>query len=122
MAVGFLDRRAGFAQFSEARIRDPAALSLAAKIRFEINPKDEYPRNFTGHLKATLKDGSVREYRQPFMRGGAHAPLSTRDVEAKFFENALYGGWDRRLAERLLEISRDLFSASRLDVLEQFRM
>ena len=36
-----------------------------------INPADEYPRNFSGHLRATLRDGSTREYRQPHMRGGA---------------------------------------------------
>ena len=76
MAVGFFDRKAGFAQFTEARIHDPAVLALAAKIRYAINPDDEYPRNFTGHLRATLTDGSQREFRQPYMRGGAHAPLS----------------------------------------------
>ena len=59
MAVGFLDRRAGFAQFTESRIDDPAVLALAAKIRYSVNPHDEYPRNFTGHLRATLKDGSA---------------------------------------------------------------
>lgn len=121
MAVGFLDRAAGFAQFTEERIRDPAALALAGKIRFVINPDDEYPRNFTGHLRATLDDGSVREYRQPHMRGGAHAPLSTADIESKFFDNAAYGGWDRATATRLLEASCGLFAASSLALLEPFR-
>ena len=76
MAVGFTDRKAGFAQFTEQRVHDAAVLELASKIRYRINPDDEYPRNFTGHLRATLRDGSEREFRQPYMRGGAHAPLT----------------------------------------------
>ena len=62
MAVAFFDRRVGFAQFAADRLTDPAVLGLAGKIRYVIDPHNEYPRNFTGHLRATLKDGSVREY------------------------------------------------------------
>ena len=121
MAVGFLDRDAGLAQFSEAHIHDPAVLDLAARIRYQINPNDEYPRNFTGHLRATLKDGSRREFRQPHLRGGAHEPLSEAELEKKFMSNALYGGWSSALAERLIHCSRDLFSLARLDPLTEFR-
>jgi 2-methylcitrate dehydratase PrpD len=122
MAVGFLDRKVGLAQFSEARIHDPAVLALAARIRYAINPNDEYPRNFAGHLRATLKDGSQREFRQPYLRGGAHAPLSASELETKFMDNALYGGWSRASAERLQGLSRDLFALPRLDVLTEFRL
>ena len=121
MAVGFLDGTVGLAQFSEARIHDRAALALAAKIRYEINPRDEYPRKFTGHLRATLADGTVREFRQPFMRGGADAPLPPGEIEAKFMENAQYGGWQAAQAERLLLATRSLFTRPSLDVLEEFR-
>ena len=121
MAVGFFDRRAGFAQFTEARIRDAAVLALAGKIRYVVNPADEYPRNFTGHLRATLTDGSVREIRQPFMRGGAQAPMPTDEVEAKFADNALYGGWDRRRAESFLAMSRTLHGAADLGALKDYR-
>jgi 2-methylcitrate dehydratase PrpD len=78
MAVGFIDRKAGFAQFTGDRVDDPAVLALASKIRYIINPDDEYPRNFAGHLRATLRDGSERELRQPHMRGGAHARFRRR--------------------------------------------
>src|SRR4029434_6137153 len=50
MAVGFIDRQAGCEQFTHDRIRDPRVLALASKIRYQINPADEYPKNFTGHL------------------------------------------------------------------------
>ncbi len=121
MAVGFLDRAAGLSQFSEAHIHNPAVLDLAARIRYQINPNDEYPRNFTGHLRATLKDGSRREFRQPHLRGGAHEPLSEAELEKKFMSNALHGGWSSALAERLIHCSRDLFSLTRLDPLTEFR-
>ncbi len=121
MAVGFLDGRAGFAQFTADRIQDPTVLGLATKIRYTINPHDEYPRNFTGHLRATLNDGSQREFRQPYMRGGAHAPLPTAELESKFRDNARFGGWSHTIAERLLRVSADLFSQPRLDGLAEFR-
>ena len=112
MAVGFVDGRAGFAQFTEERIHDAAVLAMSGKIRYAINPDDSYPKNFTGHLRATLRDGSQREFRQPFMRGGMHAPLSNAELQAKFVDNALYGGWTRETAERLLAAATDLFSQS----------
>lgn len=121
MAVGFFDHRAGFAQFTEARIRDEAVLRLASKIRYVINPHDEYPRNFTGHLHATLKDGSVHEFRQPHMRGGAHAPMAMVEFETKFLDNALYGGWNRETADRFAQMSRTLFSHPRLTSVQEFR-
>ena len=35
--------------------------------------------------------------------------------------NALHGGWNRALAERLTLLSRDVFSLPRLDALMEFR-
>jgi 2-methylcitrate dehydratase PrpD len=102
MAVGFFDRAAGFEQFTAARIADPAVLGLAAKIRYEIDPANPYPREFTGHLRATLDDGSQLEFEQPHLRGGTHDPLSDDQLTAKFLANAGYGGWSREKAEAAL--------------------
>ena len=121
MAVGFFDRAAGFAQFSEARLADPAVINLASRIRYVIDPDNEYPRNFTGHLRATLRDAQVIELRQNHMRGGARNPLSDREIEAKFFENALYGGWDRERAEQLRTWTYSVLSARDLGELHMFR-
>jgi 2-methylcitrate dehydratase PrpD len=93
MAVGFFDRRAGFGQFTEARVRDEQVLGLAAKISYVIDPDNEYPKNFTGHLRATLRDGRVVEFDQPHMRGGARDPLPAAELQAKFVDNLIYGGW-----------------------------
>jgi 2-methylcitrate dehydratase PrpD len=121
MAVGFFDRRAGFAQFTESRVNDPTVLALASKIRYSVNPHDEYPRNFTGHLRATLKDGSQREVRRPHMRGGIHAPLSSEELDAKFLDNVVYGGWSREQGERFRDLARNVFSHHTLDALMEFR-
>lgn len=120
MAAGFFDRRAGFAQFTDSRIQDASVLALASKIRYSINPRDEYPKNFTGHLRATLTDGRSREVRRPFMRGGVHAPLSDAELEAKFMDNVLYGGWTREQGEQLQQHLRGLTAQPAL-ALEELR-
>jgi 2-methylcitrate dehydratase PrpD len=121
MAVGFLDGKAGLAQFTEARIQDPEVLAFASKIRYTIDPANEYPRKFTGHLRATLIDGGAREFRQPHMRGGAEAPLPAAELETKFMDNALYGGWTTGEAERFLRASRVIFKERSLDIMKDFR-
>jgi 2-methylcitrate dehydratase PrpD len=121
MSAGFFDGKAGLAQFTEARIADPEVLALASKIRYTIDPANPYPRKFTGHLRATLADGTAREYRQPHMRGGAEAPLPAAELEGKFMDNAIYGGWTADRAERLLGASRTIFQGRSLDVMRDFR-
>ena len=55
------------------------------------------------------------------MRGGIHAPLSSAELDAKFLDNALYGGWSREQGERFRDLSRNVFSHSALDALTEFR-
>lgn len=121
VAVGFIDRQAGLGQFTEARIQDPAVLRLASRISYEIDPEDEYPRNYTGHVVVRLRDGTVREARQPHMRGGVKEPMSRDELKAKFLANALHGGWDEARAQRLAEYCDGLFEATDLSGLAQFR-
>jgi 2-methylcitrate dehydratase PrpD len=121
MAVGFFDGRAGFAQFTDERIADRAVLELASKIRYRIDPADEYPRNFSGHLRATLRDGSIREYRQPHMRGGAREPLGDDEVRTKFLDNAVHGGMSRDAAAGLLHATERLLTQPILASLLELR-
>lgn len=121
MAVGFFDRRAGFGQFTEARIHDPAVLALTRKIRYQIDEHNEYPKKFTGHLRATMVDGAVHELRQDYMRGGAHAPLSEVELEGKFLDNALYGGWTQTQAERARDWTRRAFEPDGLGEIATYR-
>lgn len=102
IAVGFLDGRAGLAQFTDERAADPDTRALAAKVSFVVDPGNPYPRAFTGHIRATLKDGSVRVVKRDNMRGGAHAPLSAGEITAKFRDNVRFGGWSHTRADAVV--------------------
>src|SRR5215468_9503145 len=93
IAVGFVRGNVGLGDFTDAAVKDPAVLAIAAKVRYVIDPDNPYPNNFTGHIRAVMRDGSVIEERQPHLRGGAHEPLTHQDIEDKFTLNARYGGW-----------------------------
>ena len=121
MAVGFLDGKAGFEQFTAERVANERVLALASKIRYRINAADEYPRNFTGHLRARLRNGATRQCRQPHMRGGVHAPLTDAELDTKFMDNARYGGWTPQRATQMLGLIRGLFDVGRLDMLTDLR-
>ena len=109
VAAAIVRRNIGLDDFTDAAVRDPAVLSLAAKVRYRIDPANPYPNAFTGHIRATLSDGSVIEERQPHMRGGVHEPLTRADIEEKFVLNAQHGGWDKQQTEAALKLAGRLY-------------
>jgi 2-methylcitrate dehydratase PrpD len=109
IAAGFVRGNVGLGDFSDAAVRDLAVLTLAAKVRYQIDPQNPYPKNFTGHIRATLRDGSVVEERQPYMRGGAQEPLTRADIQDKFLLNVTHGGWTAARAAQALEVIGTLF-------------
>lgn len=121
VAIAFVDGAAGLGQYTEERIADARLLGLAEKVRYRIDPADEYPRNYTGRLDVTLKDGSRREATQPHLSGGAREPLSDDELAAKFHANAAFGGWPEARAEALRGHCRDLFDQADLKGLAKFR-
>jgi len=112
IAAAFLRGNVGLGDFTDAAVKEPAVIALTGKVRYQIDPQNPYPRNFTGHIRATLRDGSVIEERQPHMRGGAHEPLSRKDIEDKFMLNARHGGYDAARAQAALKIAGNLFGGS----------
>ena len=115
IAAGFVLGHAGLEAFTEERVRDERLRSLAAKVRYEIDPDNPYPDEFTGHVRARLKDGRTLEERQGHLRGGRNEPLSRADIEEKFRLNCAYGGWSAAQAERFLAFARQAFD-SRIDL------
>jgi 2-methylcitrate dehydratase PrpD len=109
IAYGFVHDGVGLDAFTDDTIGDQRVHALAVKIRYEIDPNNPYPRNYTGHLRATLRDGRVIEERQPHLRGGAHEPLTRRDIEEKFRLNARHGGWPDDRASLALQSMRRLY-------------
>jgi 2-methylcitrate dehydratase PrpD len=93
IASGFVRGNVGLGDFTDAAVKDGAVLAVAAKVRYVIDPDNPYPDNFTGHIRAVMRSGSVVEERQPHMRGGVREPLTRQDIEDKFALNARHGGW-----------------------------
>src|SRR3954463_10086257 len=115
IAAGFIRGNVGLSDFSDEAVRDPAVVALAQKVRYRIDPNNPYPDNFTGHIRMTLRDGSVIEERQPHMRGGAHEPLGQQDIEDKFLLNARHGGYDPARAQAALKLATNIFGG-RIDL------
>jgi 2-methylcitrate dehydratase PrpD len=110
MALGFIRGDVGLGAFTEEAAHDPQVRALAAKIGYRIDPENPYPRAFTGHLRATLTDGTTIEERQPHFRGGAQEPLTAAEIEAKFVANAAFGGWSPEQTAAARETLRQILS------------
>ena len=110
LATGFVHGGVGLGAFTDTAIRDREVLALAAKVKFAIDPDNPYPNNYTGHVRATMKDGSVVEERQPYLRGGAQEPLTRQDVTDKFLLNAAHGGWSRQQSDAALKLLATLYN------------
>jgi 2-methylcitrate dehydratase PrpD len=103
MAVGFFDGDAGLAQFTDAKAQDQRILRLARKISYKIDPTNEYPRNYSGHIRVEMADGAQINLDQPHLRGGQREPLSSEEVKAKAIANCQHGGWPVDRAADLID-------------------
>jgi len=121
IAVGLIDGDAGLAQFNDSRVTDDGVLDLARRINFEVDPDNEYPINYSGHILARLKDGRMVEENQSCLRGGTRDPLSDGDIVRKFQANLLYGGMDEDRIEGLLAYCRELRALPDLGGLAAYR-
>jgi 2-methylcitrate dehydratase PrpD len=115
LATGFVHGGVGLGAFTKSAIHDSRVLALAAKVKYVIDPQNPYPDNFTGHVRATMKDGSVVEERQPHLRGGAQEPLTRQDVIDKFLLNAAHGRWTEAQSEAALKLMATLYGG-RIDL------
>jgi 2-methylcitrate dehydratase PrpD len=109
IAAAFLHGALGLEAFADEAVADEAVLALAAKVRYEIDPKNPYPERFTGHVRAELRGGRVIEERQTHLRGGAEEPLTRAELEAKFAQNTRRGGWRGAQSEAALALALKLF-------------
>jgi 2-methylcitrate dehydratase PrpD len=116
IAVGMLRGDAGLIDYEESVVHDPAVRALAGKVRYVVDPDNPYPRQFTGHLRVTLKSGEVREASQGHFRGGREEPMSAAALESKFIANCAYGGWNADRARNALAVLRGVRAAPRVDL------
>jgi 2-methylcitrate dehydratase PrpD len=109
LSTGFVHGGVGLGAFTDKAISDSDVLALAAKVKFVIDPQNPYPSSYTGHVRATMKDGSVVEERQAHLRGGAHEPLTRQDVIDKFALNVEHGGWSKAQGDAALKLLSGLY-------------
>jgi 2-methylcitrate dehydratase PrpD len=109
IAAGFVNGGVGLDDFTDAAVRDPAVVAIAGKVRYVIDPDNPYPDNFTGHIRATLRDGTVIEERQMHLRGGAREPLSRADIAEKFVLNARHGALSEAQTQAALRLLARLY-------------
>ncbi len=109
VALGLIQGTAGLADFTPERIADPEILGLAARVGYVVDPHNEYPRNYTGHVEVRLRDGKVHEARQAHMRGGVREPLSHEELARKFRDNVVFGGGSEARVQTLRGLLETLF-------------
>jgi 2-methylcitrate dehydratase PrpD len=116
IAVGMLQNNAGLNDYEEHVVHNPVVRNLASKISYVIDPSNPYPKQFTGHLRVTLKNGDVLEVSQGHFRGGKEEPMSLEALEEKFLANCEYGGWNQSETLAALDALRGMRDARQLDL------
>jgi hypothetical protein len=63
-----------------------------------VDPNSSFPKHFSGEVVLHLAGGRTLSHREQVNRGAGDRPLSAAEVEAKFMENAAFGGFAARAA------------------------
>jgi len=108
VAVGFIRGDAGLNEFNEKSINDKEILSLASKVNYEIDPNNEYPKNYTGTLICKTFDSEFSEH-QPCFRGGIREPLTEVDIDKKYNANLIYSNISEENKKNLNNFIETLF-------------
>ena len=108
VAVGFIRGDAGLNEFNEKSINDKEILSLASKVNYEIDPNNEYPKNYTGTLICKTSENEFNEH-QPCFRGGIREPLTKDDIDKKYNANLNYSKISEENKKNLNDFIETLF-------------
>ena len=114
ISIGLIKGSAGLNEFTDKYLKNSDVIKLASKINYEINPKDEYPRHYTGKIKLIMKDGTVYSSSQECLRGGKRDPLSTDEVRKKFEANLKFANVKSSEIERLYDFVKNIFKSKNL--------
>lgn len=121
VAAGLVLGEAGLDAFSDRQSQNPALQAVAGKVAYVVDPNNPYPKQFTGHVRVTLDDGTVIEERQPHFRGGANEPLERQEIAEKFKLNCRHGRWADAKADDFLRFAGGAFKSDKPLSLSAFR-
>ncbi|MDI6772118.1 MAG: MmgE/PrpD family protein [bacterium] len=90
MAIGVLERAAGIAQFVDAKVADPRALSLVERVHVHVDPEIEALgyNEIRTTVGIGLKDGRTLFGRADLAKGHPRNPMRRDDLSGKFQECA----------------------------------
>lgn len=111
VACGLRYADAGLAQFTPVAVADESVRQLAAKVRYRIDPDNEYPTNYTGEVIVTLRDGRTLREVQGQLRGGVREPMATAELLRKCQANLDFAGWTGADSGQLDAFARGLFAS-----------
>jgi len=109
VASGLRFGGAGLAQFTRESIADEGLLSVSNKVRYIVDPDDEYPENYTGTVVVKLRDGSEHREFQGQLRGGMREPMTGDDLRAKCQDNLAFADWRGADASAIDSFAHALF-------------
>ena len=107
----------GLAELEDEALNDPKILALADKVDFEIDPKSEFPRYFSGGMVVTTNDGGEFVHHERINRGAGERALSGEEIVAKFTDNALMAASQEKV-EKVREGVLGLDGAGAKDLVE----
>ena len=117
ISIGLINGSAGLKEFTEKCLKNLEVIKLASKVNYEINPKDEYPRNYTGKIQIIMKDGTIYSSSQECLRGGKRDPLSVNEVKKKFEANLKFANIKSSEIEKLYDFINNIFKSKNLNEL-----
>jgi 2-methylcitrate dehydratase PrpD len=112
VAAALVHGSVGSDTFADEAVQDAAVGAVAEKVRYEVDPANPYPNEFTGCVRVRLADASTVEERQPHLRGGAREPLTREELEDKLRANARAGGWPDERVAPALALARELWDGA----------
>ena len=117
ISIGLINGSAGLNEFTEKCLKNLEVIKLAAKVNYEINPNDEYPKNYSGKIKIIMKDGTTYSSSQECLRGGKRDPLDRNEVIKKFEANLKFANVKSNEIEKLYNFITNIFKSKNLNEL-----
>ena len=86
IACGILKGRESIFEFTDESIKDPEVAKLAAKVKWELDPKAEevYPKAYPATVTVKMKNGKTYTSHVDYPKGDPERPVSFAEVGEKF--------------------------------------
>ena len=114
-------RQFTLAELEPEALSDRASLSVATKVRYQLDPSSTFPKHFCGEVIITTTDGRELRHRESVNRGADERPLSAVEIEEKFMSNVEIVT-SRSVGQRVLDSVMGLAAAKHAaDVIDVWR-